>query len=67
VYTNEAVIAARKAQSDWASRSAFNRGQIHYRIGEVLEGRRAQFVHEIMLHGGSHEHAEARVYQAIDR
>ena len=63
----EAVIAARGALGGWASRSAFNRGQILYRIGEMLEGRRAQFVSEIMLHGGTKEHAEARVSEAIDR
>ena len=63
----DAVIAARGAVSGWAGRSAYNRGQILYRIGEMLEGRRAQFVHEIMLHGGTREHAEARVSEAIDR
>jgi len=63
----DAVIAARGALGGWASRSAFNRGQILYRIGEMLEGRRAQFVHEIMLHGGLRDHAEARVSEAIDR
>lgn len=63
----DAVIAARGALGGWAGRSAFNRGQILYRIGEMLEGRRAQFVEEIMLHGGAREHAEARVSQAIDR
>ena len=63
----DAVIAARGALGGWSGRSAFNRGQILYRIGEMLEGRRAQFVHEIMLHGGTPEHAEARVSQAIDR
>ena len=63
----DAVIAARGAVGGWAGRSAFNRGQILYRIGEMLEGRRAQFVHEIMLHGGTREHAEARVSAAIDR
>ncbi|MEO8066245.1 MAG: aldehyde dehydrogenase family protein [Flavobacteriales bacterium] len=63
----DAVIAARSAAGGWAGRSAFNRGQILYRIGEMLEGRRAQFVHEIMLHGGTREHAEVRVSAAIDR
>lgn len=63
----DAVIAARGASGGWAARSAFNRGQILYRIGEMLEGRRAQFVHEIMLHGGTREHAEAGVSEAIDR
>ncbi len=37
----EAVVAARNAQGDWASRAAFNRGQILYRIAEMLEGRKA--------------------------
>lgn len=63
----DAVIASRGALGGWAGRSAFNRSQILYRIGEMLEGRRAQFVHEIMLHGGTKEHAEARVSEAIDR
>ncbi len=63
----DAVIAARGAVNGWAGRSAFNRSQILYRIGEMLEGRRTQFVHEIMLHGGTREHAEARVSAAIDR
>ncbi|HMC97102.1 MAG TPA: aldehyde dehydrogenase family protein, partial [Flavobacteriales bacterium] len=63
----DAVIAARGAVGGWAGRSAYNRGQILYRIGEMLEGRRGQFVHEIMLHGQSREHAEARVSAAIDR
>ncbi|MBL0128416.1 MAG: aldehyde dehydrogenase family protein [Flavobacteriales bacterium] len=63
----ESVIAARKAFGDWANRSAFNRGQILYRIGEMLEGRSAQFVHELMLHGASQKQAEAEVSAAIDR
>ncbi len=63
----DAVIAARKAQGDWGDRSAYNRGQILYRIGEMLEGRREQFIHEIMLHGRSREHSEADVSAAIDR
>lgn len=39
----DAVVAARAAQGGWASRSAYNRGQILYRISEMLEGRRAEF------------------------
>lgn len=61
------VVAARKALADWANRSAFNRGQILYRIGEMLEGRSAQFVHELMLHGATQKQAEAEVATAIDR
>ncbi len=63
----EAVGAARGAVSGWAGRSAFNRGQILYRIGEMLEGRSAQFVHELMLHGSTQQQAEAEVAAAIDR
>ncbi|MEO8733134.1 MAG: aldehyde dehydrogenase family protein [Flavobacteriales bacterium] len=62
----ESVIAARKAQGGWADRSAFNRGQMLYRIGEMLEGRSAQFVHELMLHGATEKQAEAEVSAAID-
>ncbi|MBK8613330.1 MAG: aldehyde dehydrogenase family protein [Flavobacteriales bacterium] len=63
----DAVIAARGTVSGWAGRSAFNRGQILYRIGEMLEGRSAQFVHELMLHGATQKQAEAEVALAIDR
>ena len=40
----EAVVAARKAQPGWASKSAYNKGQILYRIAEMLEGRKSQFI-----------------------
>jgi acyl-CoA reductase-like NAD-dependent aldehyde dehydrogenase len=40
----DAVTAARKAQPKWAAATAYNRGQILYRVAEVLEGRRAEFV-----------------------
>ncbi len=63
----EAVIAARSALGGWASRSAFSRGQILYRIGEMLEGRRAQFVHELGLHGATQQRADAEVTASIDR
>jgi len=63
----DAVVAARGALGSWAGRSAFNRSQILYRIGEMLEGRSAQFVHELMLHGSSAQQAEAEVAAAIDR
>jgi acyl-CoA reductase-like NAD-dependent aldehyde dehydrogenase len=63
----DAVVAARGAVGSWAGRSAFNRGQILYRIGEMLEGRSAQFVHELVLHGATQKQAEAEVAAAIDR
>ncbi|MBK8228607.1 MAG: aldehyde dehydrogenase family protein [Flavobacteriales bacterium] len=62
----DAVIAARGALGGWSGRSAFNRGQILYRIGEMLEGRSVQFVHELMLHGATRKQAEAEVAAAID-
>jgi acyl-CoA reductase-like NAD-dependent aldehyde dehydrogenase len=60
------VVAARGAVGGWAGRSAFNRSQILYRIGEMLEGRSAQFVHELVLHGATQKQAEAEVAAAID-
>ncbi len=63
----DSVVAARSAFGGWAGRSAFNRGQILYRIGEMLEGRSAQFVHELVLHGATPKQAEAEVAAAIDR
>src|SRR5271170_3564604 len=49
----ESVVAARGAQGGWAGRAAFNRGQVLYRIAEMMEGRTAQFVAEIVQQGGT--------------
>ena len=63
----DAVKAARTAQSGWAKATAYNRGQVLYRVAEVLEGRRAQFVDEIMAQQGvSAAAAGAQVDEAID-
>jgi acyl-CoA reductase-like NAD-dependent aldehyde dehydrogenase len=63
----DAVVAARAAQSGWASATAYNRGQILYRIAEMLEGRREQFVAEIReLTGKSEKAANQEVDAAID-
>ncbi len=62
-----AVVAARKAQQGWASKSAYNHGQILYRLAEMLEGRKEQFVHELMTTGSSKSKAEDEVNAAIDR
>ena len=43
----DAVRAARKAFAGWSGATAYNRGQILYRVAEMLEGRRAQFVDEV--------------------
>ena len=62
-----AVVAARKAFGPWSERSAFNRGQILYRIAEILEGRQAQFVDELMRQGSSKLAATNEVNLSIDR
>ena len=62
-----AVVAARKAQGGWAAASAYLRGQILYRIAEMLEGRRAQFIAELKLEGSTARRAEKEVDAAIDR
>lgn len=63
----EAVVAARNAQGDWAAKAAFNRGQILYRIAEMLEGRKAQFIDELIKQDASREDAENEVLLSIDR
>lgn len=62
-----AVVAARAAQAGWAGRSAYNRGQILYRIGEMLEGRTEQFVAELQTQGMSAAAAKNEVTESIDR
>jgi acyl-CoA reductase-like NAD-dependent aldehyde dehydrogenase len=64
----DAVVAARAAQSDWSAATAYNRGQVLYRIAEMLEGRRAQFQEEIARSEGvSSRKATSIVDAAIDR
>ena len=63
----EAVVAARKAQHGWASKSAYNKGQILYRIAEMLESRKAQFVAELVSQGCSESSANSEVNHSIDR
>jgi acyl-CoA reductase-like NAD-dependent aldehyde dehydrogenase len=62
-----AVVAARGAFGGWSSRAAFNRGQILYRIAEMLEGRKEQFIEELILQGSTSGTAAAEVSAAIDR
>ena len=62
-----AVVAARKAQPGWAKSSAYLRGQILYRIAEMLEGRSEQFVDELVLQGRTKLQAQKEVETAIDR
>jgi acyl-CoA reductase-like NAD-dependent aldehyde dehydrogenase len=64
----DAVVAARKAFPGWAGATAYNRGQVLYRVAELLEGRRGQFVEEVAAgEGVSGRKAEAAVDEAIDR
>ncbi|MFG2303031.1 aldehyde dehydrogenase family protein [Actinacidiphila glaucinigra] len=64
----DAVSAARKAFAGWSGATAYNRGQILYRIAEMLEGRREQFVREVgEAEGLSKSKAAAVVDAAIDR
>ncbi|MFG2003695.1 aldehyde dehydrogenase family protein [Spirillospora sp. NPDC048911] len=63
----DAVTAARKAFGGWSARTAYNRGQILYRIAEMLEGRRAQFTDELRATGLAKAAANAELDAAIDR
>jgi acyl-CoA reductase-like NAD-dependent aldehyde dehydrogenase len=64
----DAVVAARKAFPGWSGATAYNRGQVLYRVAELLEGRRSQFVDEIMDGDGATARAAAdQVSAAIDR
>ncbi len=64
----DAVVAARKAVPGWAGATAYNRGQVLYRVAEMMEGRRAQFVDEVIASEGvSRARAEKSVDAAIDR
>ncbi|MEV4509915.1 aldehyde dehydrogenase family protein [Dactylosporangium sp. NPDC049525] len=64
----DAVKAARAAVGKWSGATAYNRGQILYRVAEVLEGRHEQFVSEVKAaEGVSRKEAAAQVDAAIDR
>ncbi len=62
-----AVVTARWAFEGWRTRSAFNRSQILYRIAEMMEGRKEQFISEIVLQGSSLKAAKEEVELSIDR
>lgn len=62
-----AVEAAAKAGPGWAKRSAYNRGQILYRIAEMMEARSAELANAIALHGASKADAQREVTATIDR
>ncbi|MGE0560248.1 MAG: aldehyde dehydrogenase family protein [Flavobacteriales bacterium] len=62
-----AVVAARAAFDGWSGATAYNRSQVLYRIAEMLEGRKAQFVDELMKQGSTKAAAEKEVNSSIDR
>lgn len=64
----DAVGAARKALPGWSGATAYNRGQVLYRVAEIMEGRRSQFIDEVVAGEGiSRTRAEKSVDEAIDR
>lgn len=64
----DAVVAARKAFGGWSGATAYNRGQVLYRVAEMLEGRKGQFVHEVAAAEGLSKPKAADVVDAtIDR
>ncbi|MFT4660455.1 MAG: acyl-CoA reductase-like NAD-dependent aldehyde dehydrogenase [Ulvibacter sp.] len=62
-----AIQVARKAQEPWAARAANNRGQILYRIAEMMEGRSDQFISELELQGMDKNSAKKEIDMSIDR
>ncbi len=64
----DAVVAARKAQPGWAAATAYLRGQVLYRVAEMLEGRRAQFIEALVAGEGlTAEAASSSVDASVDR
>jgi acyl-CoA reductase-like NAD-dependent aldehyde dehydrogenase len=61
----DAIRAARSAWKGWSGTTAYNRGQVLYRVAELMEGRRDQFAHELEAFGS--KDAEREVEAAIDR
>ncbi len=63
----DAMVQARAAFQEWSGRSAYNRGQILYRIAEMLEGRADQLIKELALMGIRNKDATKEVEKSIDR
>jgi acyl-CoA reductase-like NAD-dependent aldehyde dehydrogenase len=63
----DAVVAARSAQEGWAGRTAYNRGQILYRLGEMLDARRVELVRSLERGGLEAAEAAREVEATIDR
>ena len=63
----DAVVAARAAFAKWAEATAYNRAQVLYRVSEIMQGRREQFVEELSLWSKTKKQAENEVDEAINR
>jgi acyl-CoA reductase-like NAD-dependent aldehyde dehydrogenase len=63
----DAVVAARAAFAKWSEATAYNRAQVLYRVSEIMQGRREQFVEELNLWSKSKKQAENEVDEAINR
>lgn len=63
----DAIEIARNTQGSWEGRAPFNRGQILYRIAEMLEGRKTQFIEELILQDTTPQQARREVNHTIDR
>lgn len=63
----EAVLAARSGFDKWSTTTAYNRGQVLYRVAEIMQGRKIQFVDELVLMGATKKAAEQEVSQSIGR
>ena len=63
----DAITAARSSFGGWSNRSAFNRGQILYRIAEMLEGRKQQFLQELTAQGITKAAASKEISLSIER
>ena len=62
----DAVVAARSAFAKWSEATAYNRAQVLYRVSELMQGRREQFVEELNSCSKSNKHAENEVDEAIN-
>lgn len=62
-----AVEAARAALAKWSGATAYNRGQVLYRVAEMLEARKSEFIDLLRAHGASRRHAALEIEATIDR
>ena len=63
----DAVVAARAAFAKWSEATAYKRAQVLYRVSEIMQGRREQFVEELSLWSKTKKQAENEVDEAINR